>query len=67
MGSGIAIEGHASDVTLSEIAGAVSITGEFFGTTHLEHINARSISTPAAPTFRSPGWTVRLRAFPTRT
>ena len=38
MGSGIAIEGHASDVTLSEIAGAVSITGEFFGTTHLEHI-----------------------------
>ena len=39
MGSGIAIEGHASDVTLSEIAGAVSITGEFFGTTHLEHIN----------------------------
>ena len=27
MGSGIAIEGHASDVTLSEIAGAVSITG----------------------------------------
>jgi DUF4097 and DUF4098 domain-containing protein YvlB len=39
MGSGIAIEGHAQDVTLSEIAGAVSITGEFFGTTHLEHIN----------------------------
>ena len=39
MGSGIAIEGHAQDVTLSDIAGAVSITGEFFGTTHLEHIN----------------------------
>jgi len=38
MGSGIAIEGRAGDVTLSEIAGAVSISGEFFGTTHLERI-----------------------------
>jgi DUF4097 and DUF4098 domain-containing protein YvlB len=39
MGGGIAIEGHAQDITLSEISGPVSITGEFFGTTHLEHIN----------------------------
>jgi len=39
MGSGIAIEGRAQDITLSEITGPVSITGEFFGTTHLEHIN----------------------------
>jgi DUF4097 and DUF4098 domain-containing protein YvlB len=38
MGSGIAIEGRAQDITLSEITGPVSITGEFFGTTHLEHI-----------------------------
>jgi len=38
MGSGIAIEGHAQDVTLIDITGAVSLTGEFFGT-HLEHIN----------------------------
>jgi DUF4097 and DUF4098 domain-containing protein YvlB len=38
MGSGIAIEGHAQDVTLSDIAGPVTLSGEFFGT-HLEHIN----------------------------
>ena len=38
MGSDINLEGHAQDVTLSEIAGAVSISGEFFGTTHLERI-----------------------------
>jgi DUF4097 and DUF4098 domain-containing protein YvlB len=37
--NGIAIQGHAEDITLAEIAGAVSISGEFFGTTHLEHIN----------------------------
>ncbi|MGP8259247.1 MAG: DUF4097 family beta strand repeat-containing protein [Acidobacteriaceae bacterium] len=38
MGSGIAIEGHAQDVTLSDITGPVTLSGEFFGT-HLEHIN----------------------------
>jgi DUF4097 and DUF4098 domain-containing protein YvlB len=38
MGSGIAIEGHAQDVTLIDIAGPVTLSGEFFGT-HLEHIN----------------------------
>ena len=36
---GISIQGHAQDVTLSDITGPVAITGEFFGTTHLEHIN----------------------------
>ncbi len=38
MGSGIAIEGHAQDVTLSDITGPVTLSGEFFGN-HLEHIN----------------------------
>jgi DUF4097 and DUF4098 domain-containing protein YvlB len=36
---GIAIQGHAEDNTLADITGPVTITGEFFGTTHLEHIN----------------------------
>jgi DUF4097 and DUF4098 domain-containing protein YvlB len=39
MGSGIAIEGHAQDVTLSDIAGPATLSGEFFGTARLEHIN----------------------------
>lgn len=38
LGSSLAIEGHAEDVTLSDIAGPVSIHGEFFGSTHLERI-----------------------------
>jgi DUF4097 and DUF4098 domain-containing protein YvlB len=38
LAQGLAIEGHAQDITLSDIAGPVSIAGEFFGTTHLEHI-----------------------------
>src|SRR6266702_128090 len=36
---GISIQGHAGDVTLAEITGPVNISGEFFGTTHLEHLN----------------------------
>lgn len=36
---GIDIRGHGQDLTLSEITGPVTINGEFFGTTHLEHIN----------------------------
>jgi DUF4097 and DUF4098 domain-containing protein YvlB len=39
LGDGITIEGHAQDLTLSEVKGAVNITGDFFGTTHLEHVN----------------------------
>ena len=39
MGSGIAVQGHANDITLSDITGPVTLTGEFFGTTHLERIN----------------------------
>jgi DUF4097 and DUF4098 domain-containing protein YvlB len=37
--AGLAIQGHAQDLTLSDIAGPVTINGEFFGTTNLEHIN----------------------------
>ena len=36
---GISIQGHADDLTLADITGVVDISGEFFGTTHLEHIN----------------------------
>ena len=36
---GISIQGHAEDITISEVTGPVSINGEFFGTTHLEHVN----------------------------
>jgi DUF4097 and DUF4098 domain-containing protein YvlB len=32
------IEGRAHDTTLSDLSGPVSIRGEFFGDTHLEHI-----------------------------
>ena len=38
MGSGITIEGRGENVTLSEITGPVNIDGDYFGTTHLEHI-----------------------------
>ncbi len=38
MGSGIDIQGRAQDVTLIDITGPVTLSGEFFGT-HLEHIN----------------------------
>lgn len=34
----VIIEGHARDLTLSDISGPASMSGEFFGTTHLEHI-----------------------------
>ena len=39
LGSGITVQGHAQDLTLADITGPVEISGEFFGTTHLEHIN----------------------------
>lgn len=34
----VAVEGHARDLTFSDINGTASMNGEFFGTTHLEHI-----------------------------
>jgi DUF4097 and DUF4098 domain-containing protein YvlB len=36
---GISVQGHAEDITLADITGPVTIDGEFFGTTHLEHVN----------------------------
>lgn len=32
------LEGHGRDATLSDLSGPVTMTGEFFGDTHLEHI-----------------------------
>jgi DUF4097 and DUF4098 domain-containing protein YvlB len=34
----LTIEGHGRDTTLSDLSGPVTMTGEFFGDTHLEHI-----------------------------
>lgn len=34
----LSIQGHAEDVTLSDITGPVTVNGEYFGTTHVEHI-----------------------------
>jgi DUF4097 and DUF4098 domain-containing protein YvlB len=36
---GINIAGHCDDLTLADVTGAVNIAGDFFGTTHFEHIN----------------------------
>jgi hypothetical protein len=34
----VAIEGHARDLAFSEISGPATMDGEFFGTTHLQHV-----------------------------
>jgi hypothetical protein len=34
----ITVQGRGGDVTMSDINGSVNIDGDFFGTTHLEHI-----------------------------
>ena len=39
LSGGIDIAGHAQDLTISDVSGPATIMGEFFGTTHLEHIN----------------------------
>jgi DUF4097 and DUF4098 domain-containing protein YvlB len=36
---GITLQGRAEDVTFADVAGPVSISGEYFGTTLLQHIN----------------------------
>jgi DUF4097 and DUF4098 domain-containing protein YvlB len=36
---GINVQGRAQDATFADITGPLTMTGEFFGTTHLEHIN----------------------------
>jgi len=35
----VAIEGRGRDTTLSEITGPVAMHGDYFGTTHFEHVN----------------------------
>ena len=34
----ISIEGHGRDTTLSDLSGPVNISGDFFGTSHFEHV-----------------------------
>ena len=34
----LTVEGHANDLTIADIGGPLQLTGEFFGTTHLERI-----------------------------
>ncbi|MEO8736493.1 MAG: DUF4097 family beta strand repeat-containing protein [Edaphobacter sp.] len=34
----VTIEGRGQDLTLSDLSGPITINGDFFGTTHLEHI-----------------------------
>jgi DUF4097 and DUF4098 domain-containing protein YvlB len=36
----VMLEGHADDLTLSDISGPVNLSGDFYGTTHLEHISS---------------------------
>lgn len=38
LASGLSIQGHAQDLTLSDINGPIDINGEFFGTTHLQRL-----------------------------
>ena len=35
----VSVEGHGHDLTISDVSGPVRMTGDFFGDTHLEHIN----------------------------
>jgi DUF4097 and DUF4098 domain-containing protein YvlB len=34
----VIVEGRGQDLTLSDLSGPVSINGDFFGTTHIEHV-----------------------------
>ena len=36
----VSLEGHARDLSFSEISGTADMSGEFFGTTHLQHITS---------------------------
>ena len=38
LGAGLSLEGRAGDISVTDIEGPVSLHGDFFGTTHLEHI-----------------------------
>jgi hypothetical protein len=35
----VSVEGHSGDIEISEVTGALTLQGDFFGSTHLEHIN----------------------------
>jgi hypothetical protein len=39
LSGGLSIDGPAGDADISDITGAVSLHGDFFGTTHLQHVN----------------------------
>ncbi len=38
IGGNVTIEGRGDDLTLSDITGSVNISGDYYGTTHLEHV-----------------------------
>ena len=38
----LTLRGHADDLSLTDVAGAVSVEGEFYGDTHLEHLGSTS-------------------------
>jgi hypothetical protein len=35
----VSVEGHSGDIEISEVTGDLTLQGDFFGSTHLEHIN----------------------------
>jgi DUF4097 and DUF4098 domain-containing protein YvlB len=35
----VSVQGHSGDIDVSDITGDVAFQGDFFGTTHLEHVN----------------------------
>jgi DUF4097 and DUF4098 domain-containing protein YvlB len=39
LGAGLAVRGHARDITLADITGPVMVNGDVFGATHMERVN----------------------------
>jgi DUF4097 and DUF4098 domain-containing protein YvlB len=39
LSGGLSIDGPAGDTDIADITGAVTLRGDFFGTTHLQHVN----------------------------
>ncbi len=35
----VSVEGHSGDIEISEVTGDLTLQGDFFGSTHLEHVN----------------------------
>ena len=48
----VSIQGHARDLSFSEISGPASMNGEFFGTTHLQHITGNVLFHTSRTEFR---------------